>query len=313
MYIQPNSTMQLIERHAITEGSLHMGGTDWIKRELLLHDKIGLLNLGQCIGQLHMHGTQVKSQRAETYEFLQQQGVIYEAQVPGNSQDKEVVAHLAAAEDQHALAEQQWIVAQQLPLNQKSEAYDAFRESDYRLRCHLVRAVAVDIQKNTPSTALPLIESDWLQDNSVFLRKSPVLRTVIRELPMPDESVPLQEILELRLDSEFIDKRERLWAWIRRVSVDNWTEQDLREELRHLSSEYEKYMRMNRVKFQFTSFGAVVKFGVGLIEDAVKLNFKDITDSLFTILGENVNLSAAELSAPGREVALIPHLKTVYR
>ena len=305
--------MSLFERHAITAANLHMGGTDWVKRELLFHDKIGLLYLGGCIGQLHMYGTRVKSERAETYEFLEQQGVIYEAQVPEDSDHAEVAAYLTAAKDQSSLAEQQIATAWQLPSDRKSEAYEAIRVSNHQLYCHLTRAVAVDIQSSKLHTALPLLESCSLQDSSVFLHKTPVLRTVIRGLPMPDESVSLQEILELRLDSDFIEKRERLWAWIRRVSGENWSEQDLREELRYLSNEYEKYMRINKIKYQITSFGAIVKFGVGLLEDIAKLNFKDVADSLFSIVGENVNLSAAELSAPGREVALIPYLEAKYR
>ena len=68
-----------------------------------MHDKIGLLHLKASVGQLHMYGTRAKSQRAETYEWLEEKGFVYEAQVPERPTDEEVALFIRKAQEQHSM------------------------------------------------------------------------------------------------------------------------------------------------------------------------------------------------------------------
>ncbi len=73
-----------------------MGGTDWLKRELLLYDKIGMTHLEYSVLGLREYG---KSLRAGTYEHLQDVGVIYEMDVPERNEDPDVVQCLKYASE----------------------------------------------------------------------------------------------------------------------------------------------------------------------------------------------------------------------
>jgi len=284
-----------------------MGGTDWLKRELLMHDKIGLINLSFCMSELRHAG---KFIRADTYEYLQDANVIYEAFVPELTINSEVELILKEAKEACSKFEQALT-----GLNSKAgessmvlmdKVVDAYRI----LYSHFSRAVAADLQSTQMTTAIPFLTSRLLQEKSIHLHKTPVIRAIVNQIPVPSGIVPLEEILELRQDSEFIEKRNRLWSWIRNFSNEGWTEQEVREEVIFLTAEYKKYMKLHKVKYDLVSVEAFVKLGASIVEDTCKLRFKDLTETLFSIRGENVNLSIAELDAPGRELALIPYLET---
>jgi len=75
-----------------------MGGTDWLERELLLYDKVGLMSLEQCKAFLRTESA-VKRQRADEYEYLQNADVVYEIEIPDDSPVADVRQCLSLASE----------------------------------------------------------------------------------------------------------------------------------------------------------------------------------------------------------------------
>jgi hypothetical protein len=298
--------------HGISSGLSHMGGTEWLKRELLLYDKIGLIYLEPCKAQLRMY-SDVKAGRADTYEYLQDQGVLYEADIPVTSTNSDVLSYLRYAEEANERFEHEHPSD---PVKYAESAREGRRPNEistthyYDMQAHLCRAVAIESAGVADTITVPMFNPRALAEKAPFQRSTIVLQAVIRDFPVPGDLVSFEDILQLRVEPEFVRKRNALRAWVRKLARENWSDADITQELRYLLDEYGGYMRVMRLKHTKTTLSAFVKAGAGFIENIAKLKLAKVAESACSILSENINLAEAEINAPGREVAYIAALNS---
>jgi hypothetical protein len=117
-----------------------------------------------------------------------------------------------------------------------SQLLDALFDICCRVECHaLERSSAVHaISLHPPSTKISLVQG-------LTVTSSDVLSVVLNSIPLPDESVSLERIVEFRSDP---DSRARLLAlrkWLGTLSVGDATPQQCAQELEYLIHEYEDY------------------------------------------------------------------------
>jgi hypothetical protein len=136
-------------------------------------------------------------------------------------------------------------------------------------------------------------------------RKSHVARIVINKLPMPSNTTAWEQIIDFKIDPKNQTTLLGLRRWIRKISSENLTEAEIAEELEWLLNEYESNMRLHKIKSNTDAVEVWVKTPLEILENLIRLKFSNLADPFFAITKRNVSLMAAELHAPGREVAYI--------
>lgn len=133
---------------------------------------------------------------------------------------------------------------------------------------------------------------------------SPVLDIVLKELPLPDESVPWEKIRDFRTDEDARANLLALRQWTRKVAAANTPAMEIREELEHLRASFDSHMRFHRMKTRPGVLRTLVSLPTALGK-AAKLDFGGAVDALLIAKTREIALLEAERSAPGREVAFI--------
>jgi hypothetical protein len=133
---------------------------------------------------------------------------------------------------------------------------------------------------------------------------SPVLDLVLKELPLPDETVPWDKIRDFRQNEDARANLLALRHWTRKVAAANTPAMEIREELEHLRASFDSHMRFHRMKTRPGVLRTLVSLPTALGK-AAKLDFGGAVDALLIAKTREIALLEAERSAPGREVAFI--------
>jgi ABC-type Fe3+-hydroxamate transport system substrate-binding protein len=142
--------------------------------------------------------------------------------------------------------------------------------------------------------------------------KNEVIEISLKTLPMPDYSTPWEQILEYRSDSDSRVKFTRLRQWMSKVAQVKNKPNEVEEEVQTLIDDYSQHMKMHRIKTRLDTLKAIVVAEVGLFTGgwltgigALPGIIGIVANPLYSIRQRQVEITAEELKAPGREVAYI--------
>ena len=131
------------------------------------------------------------------------------------------------------------------------------------------------------------------------------LEITIKNIPMPPENIPWDDLIQFRKEEENIAKLRALRLWLQQRSSSEQTPREMQEELEHLLYEYKKYMVIQHKKFGQGVISALISSTPEVVANIATLNLGNAVKAIFDIKGRHINLSEAELTAPGREVSYI--------
>jgi hypothetical protein len=137
---------------------------------------------------------------------------------------------------------------------------------------------------------------------------SDVIEIVFNNFPTPSEDTPWEQILEYRADP---DSRANFFAlrdWINEITHASLSPIEIEEKLEHLLAQYERHLKLHKMKTNKGVVETVLTSGAGFAENLCKGNFSKIANMLFTAKHRKLALYEGELTAPGHELAYI--LKT---
>jgi hypothetical protein len=173
----------------------------------------------------------------------------------------------------------------------------------------LNRFVCLKLEATESCTAVPIYDegndADVLAGSCLNIGIADVAQVVIQAMPHPDEMTPWEAIIEFRQDPDASAKALGLRRWMRKIANESRPVGEIREELEWLLTEYERYMRLHRMKVNVGIVETVVTTTAELIEDITKLKFSHAASLPFVAKHRRIALLEAELQAPGREVAYI--------
>jgi hypothetical protein len=165
--------------------------------------------------------------------------------------------------------------------------------------------------------AFPVIDSIDLMklpDNLIVpSRKTEIVKVVLNSLPVPDDSVPWEQILDYRNDSDSKERVLSLRRWINRLSGEKLSIAETQDEIEWLMHEYQKHMKLHKMKVNLMTLEASVKAPLELIENLVKINWSKLLDPLFTVKKRKIAILEAEINAPGRELSYIIKTRGKFR
>lgn len=269
---------------------------DWLKKELLLFDKVGIIKLEHFISELKKGDPE----DVKTAERLIEEGIIFQPKLFNEYNNPHV----------------DLFYEQMLELARKNESYYTEIGKDDTDPHNLI-AVYIDIfamMTRVVAYALQLcetVQAVCIDKPKLFeyrlngFKNADAARIVVGAFPVISDCVPFSAILALRSDEEFKTHRRRLRSWIRKIGNDDLSTAELRDEIEYLMNEYQRYMRIQKLKFSIGTVESLVKMSLGIFENLLKLNLEKISDTIFSISKEKVNLAEAEINAPGKELSYL--------
>jgi len=171
---------------------------------------------------------------------------------------------------------------------------------DLASRLHSVKFRVVD-----GIDAFPLSYNSRLPPNASPATKADVVRLVIDALPVPDENTPWEQILEYRADPDSTGKFWALRNWMSEMVRSELTPTEVQEKLETLLYEYQKHLKLHRIKAKTGKLEAVVVGAAEFLEDLANKRFSKIAKGLFQANQRQIELLQGELTAPGKELAYI--------
>lgn len=174
---------------------------------------------------------------------------------------------------------------------------------------------SVDASENDVTRIASIFLNNFSNDRTVALldnglensekNGSKVLEVVLSKLPVPDENVSWQQIIDYRSDPDSIACFTALRVWMQDISRQDYTRHEISERIDHLLYEYEKHLKFHKLKYSHSGMRIFVTAAADIVENIVKLNFGKIADNIFSLNEKKLELYEAEMQAPGREIAYI--------
>jgi hypothetical protein len=151
-----------------------------------------------------------------------------------------------------------------------------------------------------------------LSDSPLPNPKQNVLEVVLNQLPVPSEHTPWEHILEFRSDPDSKGKLLSLKNWVSDISRTDLTPLEIEQRLEYLLDQYERHMKLHKMKVKRGALETVVVSTAEIAEDLVKFKWGKLAQSLFAFKHRKLALLEGELTAPGSELAYIVKTKGVF-
>jgi hypothetical protein len=161
--------------------------------------------------------------------------------------------------------------------------------------------------------ALPLLPDvftilQWVQkDQSASSNKQDnqgrVLSIVLNQFPELDDSVPWQEVLDLK--AKLHEQQHDLHRWMRKIAKGDVGLIELRDEIEGLLADYIRHMDLQRAKRRMSRLETILLVTAEVAENLIRANFGKLAQGLVEFRNRDLGLAEAELQAPGRELAYI--------
>ncbi len=136
-------------------------------------------------------------------------------------------------------------------------------------------------------------------------RSGDVLQIALNALPVPDESTPWEQIIEYRSDEDSRHKFLDLRNWMSEMARSELTPAEAEQKLEHLISQYQRHLKLHRMKTNTGTLETIVTTGAEVLGDLASFKWGKAAETLFSLRRRKVALLEAELTAPGNEVAYI--------
>jgi hypothetical protein len=175
-----------------------------------------------------------------------------------------------------------------------------------------VRTVSVELRELYQIEAYPLLSDDRLFSLESQSKKTSVIQLAVKSLPILDESVPWEQVIEYRSNPDSRSKFLALRHWMSEVARSELTPAEVEEKLEYLIDQYRKHMRLHRMKTNAGTLETVVTTGAEFLGDLVSFKWGKAAEALFSLRRRRVALLEGELTAPGNEVAYIVKVREIF-
>lgn len=171
---------------------------------------------------------------------------------------------------------------------------------------HRVRLSSVLLREFGGLDAHPILPDDAMEYLSApRANKSDVAQIVLGEMPLPDESVPWEQIIEYRSDPDSKGKFLALRNWMSETARAELSPVEVEEKLAWLMFDYQRHMRLHKMKTHVGMLETIVVTGAEMLENLVKFNWGKMARQLFSLKHRRIALLEEEMRAPGSETAYI--------
>lgn len=144
-------------------------------------------------------------------------------------------------------------------------------------------------------------------------KKEELISITINNIPIPDDIVPFDEIIDFKNEQDKNVKYLRLISWINNVSKSSLNINELKEEVEYLLASYKSHMENQRIKYKLTQLEVYMAYPMELIENLVKFRWSQIPKMFVSVKKAKAELLIGEAKSPGAEVAYIVATQNKYK
>ncbi len=160
--------------------------------------------------------------------------------------------------------------------------------------------------------AFPLLYNDNPVGADPF-HQSKVLEVVLEKLPIPNESINWQQIIEYRSDPDSRGKFNALRSWMQDVARKDYSKKEIEERIEYLIYEYEKHLTFHKLKYNHSKLRVFVTTSLDVLENTIKLKWGEVAKTLFSLKEKKYDLLQSEMTAPGKEIAYLSDTNSVFK
>ncbi|MBD0370296.1 MAG: hypothetical protein ICV60_05635 [Pyrinomonadaceae bacterium] len=280
-----------------------------VKQEALLFDRIAALRFNFTVQFMRERTKPPNDDYYDTLEWLFDKGIIFEPE------------QFAIDEDTAAKPDyKQFLALTKHYADKIRELADAVEKSAHKLEGDFipvdasplflglqynVRLYSALLRDKKGLDAHPVIHRNFQSTENPLAKKSDIVQITLNALPVPDESIAWEQIIEYRSDPDSRNKFLDLRHWMSEVARGELTPIEVEEKLEYLISQYQRHMKIHKMKANQGVLQTIIVSPAELAENLIKFKWGQIAKDLFSIKQRKIALMEGELTSPGSEVAYI--------
>jgi hypothetical protein len=169
----------------------------------------------------------------------------------------------------------------------------------------IARLVSIQLRQLNSMDAYPILDSDLSLTVDTKANKTDIVEIVLNALPVPDDSVAWEKILDYRNDPDTRGKFLALRQWMNKLVRGQVSTNEVEDELECLIHNYQEHLKFHRMKINQETWKTLVVAQADFVPNLLKLKWGEIAKALFTLKHRQISLIESELTAPGREISYI--------
>jgi hypothetical protein len=291
--------------------------TAFIKQEALMFDRIAVVDYSHIAPMLRESSCPAMYDYYDDLDWLLEQGIIFEPEeISPTKELKEDTEYQECMKlfDKHLKEVNKLPELIKNGIKGREEevasaGYSFFLLNYYSVRRMTILLRAIKHMDAYPIFALPCGCSPFEPTEA---SKNEAVEISLKALPVPDYATPWEQIIEYRSDPDSKLKFTRLRNWMSKTAKTNNKANEIEEEFETLINEYTQHIKTHKIKTRLDTLKTVVVAeiglftggwltGVGVLPGLVGM----IATPLYSIRQRQIELTAEELKAPGKEVAYI--------
>jgi hypothetical protein len=311
-----------VKEYVAVNDSMVLFDLSALKREALMFDRVALPFFSQISAEIMEKRSQTTLQLSEV-EWLMGEGIVFEPELNfdnkklAESDEFRSFMEASVSEGEHIATE----LAKGLDIggNLKGVEEEAFAQLLSKANAALAmfgfnaRYISAAMRVLGKVDAYPVLSAGIPSaGQGAASRSGEVLQIALNALPVPDESTPWEQIIEYRSDEDSRHKFLDLRNWMGEVARSELTPAEAEQKLEHLISQYQRHMKLHRMKTNTGTLETVVTTSLEVISDLLTIKWGKAAEALFSLKKRRVALLEGELTAPGNEVAYIVKAKETF-
>jgi hypothetical protein len=308
-----------VKEYVAVNDSMVLFNLNTLKRQALMFDRIAV-PFFSGISEQFIERSRVPLIITEV-EWLIGQGIAFEPELDfdkeklaGNDQFRSFVG-ANVSETQHIEAE----LAKDIDINRIAEGSEEASaqilnivNAGLAMIGYNARYISAAMRALGKADAYAVLSATIPSSRSSSAHRNEVLQIAFNALPVPDESTPWEQIIEYRSDEDSRHKFLDLRNWMSEMARSELTPAEAEQKLEYLISQYERHLKLHRMKTNTGTLETVVTTGAEMLGDLASFKWGKVAETLFSLRRRNVALLEAELTAPGNEVAYIVKVRETF-
>jgi hypothetical protein len=284
-----------------------------LKRQLLLVDRIAVIEGSDKDWSVRSNHPAL----ATDLDWLEERGIVFKTDYAG--EELERIMHEAVSDSaqrpgtKRASGANRYRLGDPRSLERLREQTRRFEDTVYDVNCRM-ESTALRLLMDLDAVSLyePIYKRSANRLGKVEMKQGDIQRLVIENLPEPDETTPLDRVLEFRADQNSKGNIVSLRRWLSNFAKNITSPMEAQQELEWLLAEYERHMQLHEMKTNRGVLETVVTASAETLEDLAKFRWGKLAKSIFAASRRKIDLFEAELKAPGREIALVFHARRTF-
>lgn len=167
----------------------------------------------------------------------------------------------------------------------------------------VARSLAAGIRERYRCSAVALLNDPEIHSGD--LRLESTIRVILGQLPLPSPETSWDAIWAWREDDAARRMYARLRVWMNRATRNHESTRETLDELAAQLADYQTYMSLHHRNMRHSRIEVVLTTTAEVLESIVTFQWSTAVRRLLDLRRAEMSLLAAELDAPGREIAYI--------